>query len=134
MDKLKILNCCPHDVSVYEGAIFDPATNTYRGGSCIRTFPSSGYLASAKSSVSTVEPMELEDAKIPICRREFVRVTELPGNADYYIVSSLYAQASKELNGTDSNLLVPYGTVVDNTGKKLGCVALIHNAETNKIA
>lgn len=121
---MKIVNCCPHTVNIYSNAVFDPATKMYRGGSCIASIPPSGFLASAKVSVEFSHTLESDNSDIPVYNQEVVKISELPEDADFYIVSAMYAQACRRLKQYTGKLLVPYGIVVDEGGKKVGCVAL----------
>lgn len=126
--KPNIVNCCPHAVSVIAGSVFDPAIGKNKGGKQILYIPASGCLASVRSSVDEMPPMELNGVTVPTVSRSFARVTELPDNGDIYIVSSVYAQACKELGKDTSNLLTPYGLVVDERGRTIGCTSLVRYA------
>lgn len=125
---MKIINCCPHDVSVFAGSVYDPATSKSRGGKEILRLPRSGIVASARSSIEAMPEMELGGVSIPTCKRTFAWVTDLPGENNLYIVSSVYAQAAKELGKDVSKLLTPYGTVIDEKGTVVGCTGLIRYA------
>lgn len=126
---LKIINCCPHTVSVFEGSVYDPASGKSKGGKEILRFPASGIVASARSSVEALPSMEIDGVAVPTCKRNFAKVSELPGEENHlYIVSSVYAQATKELGGNVENLLTPYGTVVNECGAIVGCTGLIRYA------
>lgn len=125
---MKVINCCPHEVAVIEGSVYDPSSGKSIGGKEILRFPKSGFVASARSSVELVAPVKVGEISVPTCKRTFARVTELPKEGDLYIVSSLYAQAVKELGGNVSNLLIPYGSVVNEQGKIVGCTGLVRCA------
>lgn len=124
----KIVNCCPHDVSVFSGSIYDPKTSKSRGGKEILHLPRSGFVASARSSVEVMPDMQMNGVSIPTCKRTFASVNDLPGENSMYIVSSVYAQAAKELGRDVSNLLTPYGTVINDEGSVIGCTGLIRYA------
>lgn len=125
-----IINCCPHNVNIIKGAIYDPSTKKYRGGINAASFPPSGKIASAVSSVSALPALNITGISIPSCKREFYSVTPLPATNDYYIVSSLYAEACKHLGIDCTHLLTPYGQVYNEFGKVIGCVGLIQYQET----
>lgn len=124
-ENLRVVNCCNHVVSVYENAVFDPAVKGCRGGNKVISFQPSGYIASALSTVEALPDMDMDGVKVPIRKRNFASVTDLPEENCLYIVSSLYATASKELGRDTSRLLVPHGDVVNEDGKKIGCTGLI---------
>lgn len=124
----KIVNACPHEVSVYIGSVHDPKSGKYRGGTEVIRFPKSGIVASAQSEVLPLPALEEDGILIPACKREFVSVSELPMDGSLYVVSNLYAQAAKELGMNTSHLLTPYGMVTDDTGKTIGCTGLVKYA------
>ncbi|MBQ3026912.1 MAG: hypothetical protein IJD27_05220, partial [Alistipes sp.] len=63
-----------------------------KGGEPIISFQPSGIVASARSSVEAIPDMEYNGVNIPVCKRNFAAVSELPeDNTCLYIVSSLYA-------------------------------------------
>ena len=69
--------------------------------------------------------LRLNGVSVPIVRRKFENVTELPNDRNkLYIVSSLYAQAAEELGRDTSNLLTPHGAVYDERGEQIGCISL----------
>lgn len=124
----KIVNCCPHTVNVFSGAMFDPSIGKSRGGDISATFPPCGLVATAKSTISLLPKLEINNIEIPLCKRAFARVTPLPTTESdsLFIVSSLYAEACKQLGTVDmSRLLTPYGQVVNDSGKIIGCTGLI---------
>lgn len=128
MSELKVINCCPHTVAVYAGTTYDPASGKSKGGKEILRFPASGIVASARSSVEALPSLEINGVDVPTCKRDFARITELPEGEVMYIVSSLYAQAATALGKNVSNLLTPYGSVVDEHGAIIGCTGLIRYA------
>lgn len=123
----KIINCTPHNVTVYIGTIYDPDAGCSVGGSELVTIPPCGIVATAKSAVTPLPALSIQGANIPVCKRDFSRLTKLPEGGDLYIVSSVYAQAAAELGLDTSKLLCPYGTVKDLNGKQVGCTALVKN-------
>lgn len=123
--QLKVINCCPHTVSVITGSIFDPAIGKNRGGTVVIQFPASGFVATAKSSVDLLPSLVLDGISIPFCKRSFSKLSELPKGYDCYIVSSVYAQAAKELGMDTSRYLTPYGTVIGEDGTVTGCIGLV---------
>lgn len=124
--KKVIKNCCPHTVTIYTGSIYDPLSGTNKGGRPILRVKPCGILATATSSVSAKPDLILNDIFVPTCCRVFTKITPLPKEENtLYIVSSLYAQAAKELGVDCSNLLVPYGSVVNEHGQTIGCTGLV---------
>ena len=122
----KIINYCPHDVTVFTGAIYDPSIGKYRGGNATVNFPSSGIVATATSSIKPCEPMECSGVNIPMCNREFANCTKIPDDDNLYIVSSVFAEACKALGCKFlDRLLTPYGLVVNDHGRTTGCVGMI---------
>lgn len=121
-----ILNCTPHEVAIYTGCLYDPKTGNYVGGEPVMIFPPCGSVATAVSAISAMDPLDLDGIPVPCCKRKFASITKLPGGADMYIVSSVYAQAAAELGEDTSKLLVPYGTV-KRGGQTVGCTGLIQN-------
>ena len=90
--------------------------------------PKSGFVASARSAVEALPEMEMDGVFIPTCKRTFASVNDLPDKNALYVVSSVYAQAAKELGKDISNLLTPYGTVINDQGVVIGCTSLIRYA------
>ena len=122
----KIINCCPHPVTVFVGAVYDPNSGGYTGGYPIICFTESGCVATAKSSVKATEPLVIAGEEVPACNRRFTAVTPLPkADKAMYIVSSLYAQAVEELGMDTSRLLTPNGDVYTECGHKVGCTSLV---------
>lgn len=124
-EKLRIVNCCPHEVTVVSGSIFDPSVKKNRGGTPTMRIPPSGYIASAQSEIVSVEPTVVDGVSIPTCERRFISVDKLPDDDRLYIVSSVYAQAAEELGERIDNLRTPHGSVVDNRGRVVGCVGFV---------
>lgn len=126
---VSVVNCCPHAVTIFAGSIYDPMSGKNKGGKPIIRLPASGIVATAVSSVDAGADMKVNGINIPTCTRKFARITELPyEDGKLFIVPSLFAQAAKELGHDCSRLLVPYGTVVDNAGKTVGCTGLVRCA------
>ena len=122
----RIVNCTPHPVSIIFGTLFDPDLGHSIGGTQVAVIPPSGYVATAKSSIQARTPLVVDDVPVPTCKRQFCSVSPLPAEGDYYIVSTVYAQACAELGLDTSKLLSPYGTVKDN-GNIIGCTGLVRN-------
>lgn len=126
---IHVMNCCPHEVTIYTGSIYDPMSGKNKGGKVILRLPACGIVATAISAVDASEDMTVNNITIPTCTRRFAKITELPkAEGRLFIVPSLYAQAARELGHDCTNLLVPYGTVVDNCGRTVGCTSLIRSA------
>lgn len=127
---ISVVNCCPHDVTIYSGSLYDPFSGKSKGGNPILKLAASGIVATAVCAVDAKDDLIVNDCSVPTCTRKFVRITKLPSEeGKLFIVPSLYAQAAKELElEIYSKLLVPYGTVVDAAGKTVGCTGLVRCA------
>ncbi len=122
----KIINCCPHPVTVFVGSVYNPGNGRYTGGTPLVSFTESGCVASAISTVTATEPIVVAGEELPSCNRKFTSVTPLPNvEGAMFIVSSLYAQAAEYLGMDTSRLLTPYGDVYTESGHKIGCTSLI---------
>lgn len=124
---MKIINCCPHAVTVFVGTIYNPRNKRHTGGKPIISFPESGYVANAECDINATEPLVVDGEEVPACTRKFSSVSPLPGDdpSTMYIVSSMYAQASEELGLDVSRLLTPCGDVYTETGFRVGCTGLV---------
>lgn len=129
IENRNIINLCPHEITIYGGAVYDPACKKYRGGHAIMRIPASGQVATAYSSVRAAEPMMLNGVWVPTCRMVYTDVTELPEEGEMFIVSSKYAKASKELDKDMGKILTTMGVVVDESGKQVGCTTLVRYDE-----
>lgn len=107
------------------GAQYDPASGSCVGGKKLISFPASSTVATAVSSINPEPSIILDGTEIPVISREFCRVTHLPEGYDIYLVSSLYAQAVAALGKDTSKLMVPYGSVINEHGKQIGCTGLV---------
>ena len=133
--KGNIMNLCPHDISIFSGSIFNPATGKSHGGILTGFFPKSGIVASVTNEVTSPVLMEVNNAVIPTVTREIRSITELPETGDdttLFIVSSLYAQGARSLNKDVSKLFTPIGQVVNAAGKQIGCTGLIRYTDALK--
>lgn len=126
-NSVKLINCCAHPVSVFAGTVYDPQAGKSRGGTEILRLQPSGIVATATSAVEALPCMEVDGVFVPTCRRSFVKVTDLPEN-ELCVVSSVYANAAKELGLDTSRLLTPYGNVINEDGKIVGCTGLVRCA------
>lgn len=126
---ISVVNCCPHEVTIFAGSIYDPYSGKSKGGKVILRLPASGIVATAISAIDACPDMEVNNISVPTCTRRFAKVTDLPyEDGKMYIVPSVFAQAVKELGRDCSSLLIPYGTVIDHTGKTVGCTGLVRCA------
>jgi len=126
-NKVTLINCCAHPVSVFAGTIYDPQAGKSRGGTEILRLSPSGIVATATSAVEALPSMEINGIAVPTCKRSFVKVTALPEDG-FCVVSTVYANAAKELGHDTSRLLTPYGNVIDSDGKVIGCTGLVRCA------
>lgn len=126
-NELKVINCCAHPVSVFAGTVFDPQAGKSRGGTEILRLPPSGIVATATSAVEALPSLDINGIPIPTCKRAFVKLTALPSEG-FCVVSSVYANAAKELGHDTTRLLTPYGNVIDNDGRIIGCTGLVRCA------
>ena len=129
---MRIVSCVGgHPVNVFTGAEFDPTIRKFRGGEISATIPYAGFMLSAKAEQVDDEPIVEEGVEIPTkSPQKWTAVDPLPENDDgntMYIVSAMYVAACKEL-GLPTNMLLTVGqTVVDETGRVVGCVNLNRN-------
>lgn len=131
--KYTILNCTPHPVCLFAGALYNQHAGYSIGGKEILRIPPCGVVATAKSSVEILPAVEIDGIEIPLCKRGFTSLTQLPEGGTHYIVSSVYAQAAAALGKNTDNLLVPYGQVKEN-GKVVGCIGLAQNESFKEAA
>lgn len=122
---VKIVNCCPHAVSIYTGCVFDENSGRSKGGWLQAEFPPSGKKAVVLSEILPLAPYNADGVPIPACTRKFKSITHLPVEAGtVYIVPSLYITAAAALGRSTSDLVAPNGEVVDSYGRKIGCTSL----------
>lgn len=122
--EIKIINCCPHTVSVYAGCVFDEDTRRSKGGWLQKEFLPSGKKAVVVSEVVPLTPYNSSGVPIPVCTRKFKSITHLPvEEGTVYIVPSLYISAAAALGRTTDDLVAPNGEVVDDYGRKIGCTS-----------
>lgn len=104
--RVAFFNGTPHAINLIAGAVFDPLIRKAKGGEEIAEIPSSGILLSAKLSTS---PTEYLGKGVTIAQQVVKSCDELPDEAkeaDYIIVSALYASAYRQLHGEDGTPLV----------------------------
>lgn len=103
---ISFFNGTPHPINLIAGSIFDPAIRKNRGGEEITAIPPSGILLSAKL---TTEPKSYLGKGITIAKQVVTACDEIPeeaAEADYIVVSSLYATAYRQLHGDDGTRLI----------------------------
>lgn len=127
------INCTPHAITIYAGAVYNPNTRKSKGGHMLISIPPSGHLASTKSDVAPAEPLMLNGTLIPTVNREYTSCTPLPKDGRMYIVSTPYAVAAKKLGLDVSNLLTTHGVVVDDSGKQIGCTELVRYDQLSEL-
>lgn len=105
-----IRNLTPHDVSVYDEA-----------GNLLETFPSQGQarVTQASETADTIDG-------IPTVRTVFGALSGLPewSEGEYFIVSSITAQAAKAQGRRVDDLLLPGRRLTGPSGELMGCVLL----------
>ena len=119
-----------HSICIFAGCEYDPAIRKYRGGRQIAEIPYSGKMLNAHWQQSEAEPVLIDGAEIPtMSPHVFSDVDEIPGadECDYCVVSALYVAACKALGRPTDRLLTIGGTVVDETGRIIGCCSLNRN-------
>ena len=119
-----------HPVCVFADCEYDPAIRKYRGGRLVAEIPYSGKMLSAHLAQSEAEPVVVGGVAIPTMSPQvFSGVDAIPGEdeCDYCIVSALYVAACKALGRPTDRLLTIGGTVVDDTGRTVGCCSLNRN-------
>lgn len=126
----KVLSCVGgHPVNVFSGAEFDTSIRKFRGGNKIAEIPYAGFMLSAKAEQADDEPIVVEGVEVPTkSPQKWVSVDPLPeGNDTLYIVSAMYVAACKELGLPTDRLLTVGQTVVDDSGRVIGCVGFNRN-------
>lgn len=119
-----------HSVNVYANCEFDPSVRKYRGGQVVATIPFSGKMLSAKARQEEAEPVTINGVEIPTQTPQiWDSVDPIPdeSEADYCIVSAMYASACKALGMNTSRLLTMGGTVVDENGRVCGTIGFNRN-------
>ena len=128
MEEIKIINTVGgHDLTVYTGAEYDASIRKYRGGEVLTVVPYSGKMLSAKLADSDKEPIHIARVEIPTKMQVVVDADEIPDDGNLYVVSALYLTACRQLGRDTSRLLTIGGTVVDDTGRVIGCAWLNRN-------
>ncbi len=119
-----------HDVVVYHGAVYDPSTRKYKGGTPAVVIPYAGRMLSAVPKPAQEEQMEVNGVLIPLHKAtvwDHVDPLPNPEECDYALVSALFVAACKSLGIDTSRLLTIGGAVVDDAGRTIGCVWLNRN-------
>ena len=120
-----------HNVVLFKGTTYDPASHKHKGGWPEMTFPYSGRSLSAKVTQTIAPPIYENGVKIPtLTPQTFIDVDPLPDDdngKDLYIVSAMYVNACRALGIDTSRLLTVGGTVVDDNGKIIGVVGFNRN-------
>lgn len=110
---MKIINKTPHAVTVFDG-----------DGDPLATYQPCG-LARAEQSETVVGEITVEPESVPLKRMVFGGVVGLPETADddeYFIVSSIAAQAARAVNHPlVDHLLVPSDPVRNGDNQIIGC-------------
>lgn len=120
-----------HDITVFAGAQYDPATRKYKGGTPIAVIPYSGRMLTAYPKPRrALPPLDWNGAVVPLyAEAQWEAVDPLPGldECDYAIVSTLYAAACRSLGLDTSRLLTVGGAVADPEGRTIGAAWLNKN-------
>ena len=119
-----------HDICIYADCEYNTAIRKYQGGHLIAKIPYSGRMLNAHWQQSEAEPVVVDGVAIPTMTPQiFSEVDDIPSadECDYCIVSALYVAACKALGRPTDRLLTIGGTVVDETGRTIGCCSLNKN-------
>lgn len=119
-------NGTPHAINLMVGATYDKDTRKHYDGSQVAAIPASGVMLSAKletrpqvdlgMGITVAEQVVVDCDPLPECAK----------NADYIIVSAMYACAYRKKHGQDGVKLVTVRETVmsSETGKIIGCLGL----------
>lgn len=127
---MKMVSCVGgHPVNVIKDATFDGSIRKFRGSVKVAEIPYAGFMLSAKAEQVDDEPIVVEGVEIPTkSPQKWTSVDPLPESEDtMYIVSAMYVAACKELGLPTDKLLTIGQTVVDDTGRVVGCVGFNRN-------
>lgn len=122
--KEKVKNCTPHSVTILVGSMLDPSSNNRIGGTELMSFEPCGNVAVVTSALSGVSALDVDGCKVPYGAQTTASLSKLPADAEYWIVSNIYAQAAKEMGLDTSHLLIPYEKVKQN-GRVVGCTGFV---------
>jgi len=105
----RIVNCTPHPITIVDG-------------DWSLTIPPSGVVPRREERVVQGDSIVVNGHKVPVTRREYGALTDLPEprEAVIYIVSALVAQAAPERQ----DLVVPGPAVRDSEGNVIACRGL----------
>lgn len=121
----KFFNATPHAINIMADTEFVPSIRKYMGGAVVTTIPASGIMLNA---VLRNVPVTTLDGGIPLVKNEVIDCDPIPAEAlqaDYIIVSALYAGAYRQLHGDDGvRLLTIHQLVVKSADdpRPVGCV------------
>lgn len=117
-------NATPHSINIIADAVFRQEIRKHIGGHEIAEIPVSGTLLSARLDTQLVADL---GSGVEIARQVAVACDELPDEAkqaDYVIVSAMYAVAYRQVHGDDGVILLTIRDLVvesvDNPKPK-GC-------------
>ena len=105
---MRLVNLTPHDIHI----IVDGTS---------LTIPKTGDLARAKEEVFNEGCIEVEGLQVPVVRKEFGEIINLPAPEEgtIYIVSAIVATAANR-----DDVVCPGNPVRDESGNIIGCAAL----------
>ena len=117
---MTIFNGTPHEINIFENAIFNPEIRKYQGGNLVMTIPSNGML---NDKIETETKPKI--GNIPIFGKKLVSCDEPPKGYDMIIVSALYSSAIQKSEFNHSNCFTVCDPVFSNDGKTIvGCLGL----------
>ena len=119
-----------HEVKIFAGSTFDPAIRKFRGGKVVLTIPFAGRMLSAKAAQEPDNPVVIDGVEIPtMTPPKWESVDPIPPveEAEFCIVSAMFATAAKELGLDTSRLLTLRDMVVDDEGRVCGALGFNRN-------
>lgn len=122
---VSFFNGTPHSINLMRDAEYVPSMRKHIGGVEVAEIPPSGVLLSAR--LATIPQIDLGCGVI-IAKQEAVACDPLPQDAleaDYIVVSPMYATAYRQIHGADGvKLLVPRDLVVESQDnpRPVGCL------------
>lgn len=132
MTAATVLNCTPHEITIVSSDDVEYAAQlrkyVVREGieapRVLAVIPKSGILLNVQFEDVDAEPVNLDGVTIPTRKRQPASVDPIPGDADYVVVSALYASAITD-PAVKARLLTVGDPVYTRDGRTvLGCLCL----------
>lgn len=112
-----------HDIHIYAGCVYDPASGMYKGGVRVATVPFGGRRLTATTNVEPMEPLDIDGVKVPLAVSvpDSINPMPSPEECDYFVVSGFYAHIAQLMGCDTSRMLTVRGKVIDENGRIIGC-------------